>query len=107
VTQLMWLSCHYLLDDGMQACPHCEALTQGLYCTACGTRLQPEPRTCGQCHATGAGAFCAYCGTALSSATEEAIAEERFDWQAWARQLTPFLGGITPQEQALLDGSLR
>jgi len=53
----------------------------------------------------GQGAYCAHCGTALGSAVEEAIAEDRFDWDAWAASLTPFLGGITPQEEALLARS--
>jgi hypothetical protein len=31
-----------------------------------------------------------------------AIDEGTYDWDAWATSLTPFLGGLTPQEQALL-----
>jgi hypothetical protein len=34
--------------------------------------------------------------------TLEALAAGTFDWQAWAQSLTPWLGGVTPQEQALL-----
>jgi hypothetical protein len=27
---------------------------------------------------------------------------DQFDWMAWAKGLEPFLGGLTPQEEALL-----
>ena len=64
--------------------------------------LQPEERLCDQCGMPGAGAYCAQCGTALRSGVDEAIAEDRFDWDAWARSLQPFLGGLTPIEQSLL-----
>lgn len=100
--QWLWLQCQMLLDDGMHACPHCTALGLGPYCTACGTRYTPEPRTCDDCHQPGAGAYCQHCGAALRSEVEDAIEAGTFDWDAWARSLKPFMGGLTPIEQALL-----
>ena len=101
--QWLWFQCQLLLDDGVQSCGTCEALGLGAYCSACGARLTPEPRTCEQCHLPGTGAYCSHCGTALASPVAEAIEEGRFDWDAWARSLQPFLGGLTPQETALLE----
>lgn len=100
--QWLWLQCQLLLDDGVEACPGCDALSVGTYCTACGTRLTPEPRTCDACHLPGTGAYCAHCGAVLVSAVAEAIDEGTFDWDAWAKSLTPFLGGLTPTEQQLM-----
>jgi hypothetical protein len=101
-SQWFWLQCQLWLDDGVQACPDCQALTVGAFCPACGTRVQPEPRTCDQCHLPGVGAYCIHCGAVLHSAVEEAIDAGTYDWDAWVRSLEPFLGGLTPQEQALL-----
>jgi len=101
-SQWLWLQCQLLLDDGFDACPTCDALGPGPYCGQCGTRVEPEPRTCDMCHLPGQGVYCTHCGAVLRSAVEEAIAMETFDWDAWARSLSPFLGGLTPQEQALL-----
>jgi hypothetical protein len=98
----MWYQCQLALDDHLQACPHCDSLELGPYCTRCGVRLVPEAYVCDVCHTSGLGAYCAQCGGVLVSAVAEAIADDRFDWDAWARSLEPFLGGITPQEQALL-----
>jgi predicted amidophosphoribosyltransferase len=102
-TQWLWLQSQLLLDEGIMACATCEALSQGPYCGQCGTRLVPEPRICEQCHMPGMGAFCQHCGTELISAVAEAIDAGTYDWDAWARSLEPFLGGLTPQEQALLQ----
>ena len=101
-SQWYWLSCQMLLDDGFHVCPGCDALGQGIFCTACGTRLSPEPRLCEQCHLAGEGAYCGRCGAVLRSAVEEALDAGTFDWDAWARSLQPFLGGLTPQEQTLI-----
>lgn len=103
-TQWRWLGCQYFLDDGGLACPHCDALTAGPYCRACGGRVTPELSTCEQCAMEGSGAYCQYCGTALRTTVADAIASQTFDWEAWLHSLTPFLGGLTPQEQALLSG---
>lgn len=101
--QWIWLQCQLLLDDGLDACAVCDALGHGTYCHACGARLVPEGRLCEQCHTYGQGNYCALCGTALVSPVAEAIAEDRFDWTAWAQSLQPFLGGLTPREQELLQ----
>jgi hypothetical protein len=103
-SQWTWLQCQCLLDDGVHACANCQALSVGAFCSTCGTRLEPEPRVCDQCHWTGpeTGTYCSHCGTVLRSTVEEAIDMDTFDWQAWARSLQPFLGGLTPQEQQLL-----
>ena len=104
-TQWLWLECQLLLDAGFEACPACDALSLGAYCAACGIRIQPEPRICEQCHLPGTGAYCSHCGTPILSAAAEAIAEGRFDWDAWAESLRPFLGGLSAQEAALLARS--
>ena len=101
-SQWYWLSCQMLLDDGFSVCSECDALGQGTFCTVCGTRLQPAPRLCEQCHLPGEGAHCGHCGAVLRSAVEEALAAGTLDWDAWADSLQPFLGGLTPQEQALI-----
>jgi predicted amidophosphoribosyltransferase len=102
-TQWIWLSCHLLLDDGVNACPSCDALGHGPYCEACGVRLTPEVRTCQECEReVGAGAYCPQCGATVTTAIAESIAAGDFDWEAWAKSLEPFLGGLTPQEAALL-----
>lgn len=103
--QWFWLECQLLLDAGFEACPACDALSPGDYCSACGGRLRPEPRLCEQCRFPGTGAYCSHCGTALVSVVAEAIDEGRFDWEAWAQSLRPFLGGLTAQEEALLARS--
>ena len=101
-SQYLWLQCQMLLDEGMHACPSCDALSQGDFCPACGTRTQPEPATCGRCQMTGSGAFCQHCGAELEHALTTAITEGTFDWDAWVKSLTPFLGGLTPQEEQLM-----
>jgi hypothetical protein len=103
--QWLWLECQLLLDAGFDACPACDALSLGDYCVACGTRMRAAPRLCEQCHLPGTGAYCSHCGTPMLSETAEAIDEDRFDWDAWAQSLRPFLGGLTPQEEALLARS--
>jgi hypothetical protein len=101
-TQCLWLQCQMLLDEGIEVCPTCASYGRGPYCEGCGTRLRPEPRLCDTCSLPGTGAYCQHCGTALLSAVAEAIDAGTYDWDAWARSLEPFLGGLTPQEQALL-----
>jgi len=101
-TQLLWLQCHLLLDQGVEPCPHCNEVSLGPYCQACGERLQPEPRVCDDCHLAGRGTYCSHCGAALRNEVAESIAAGAFDWDAWATRLQPFLGGLTPQEQTLL-----
>lgn len=101
-SQWIWLQCQFVLDEHLQACAQCDALGFGPYCTSCGTHLVPETRPCPQCHLPGTAAYCAQCGTALGSPVEDAMDAGTFDWQAWERSLQPFLGGLTPQEQALL-----
>lgn len=102
-TQWLWLQCQMLLDDGVHSCAACEALGTGTYCAACGVRIQPEGRTCVECHLPGTGAYCQHCGAPLESAVAEAITTGTFDWDAWAKSLAPFLGGLTPREQRLLQ----
>jgi hypothetical protein len=101
-TQWLWLQCQYLLDDGAQLCPACEALGYGVHCQACGVRVQPESHECDHCHLAGTGAYCQHCGAVLHSPIAEAIEMGTFDWETWERSLQPFLGDMTPQEQALL-----
>lgn len=101
-SQWIWVQCQVFLDEGMLACAACDTLGLGPYCTGCGVRLTREARLCAVCHTPGWDAYCAACGNALGNAVAEAIAEDRFDWDAWARSLQPFLGGLTPLEQALL-----
>ena len=101
-TQWTWLQCQLLLDEGVQACPECDALNRGAYCTACGTRLAPEARPCDTCQAPGTGTYCGECGALLRSVIEEAVDAGTFDWEAWAKSLAPFLGGLTAQEQQVL-----
>jgi hypothetical protein len=50
----------------------------------------------------GVGTYCIQCGAQLRNPVAEAIDTDTFDWEAWAQSLKPFLGGLTPQEQALL-----
>jgi hypothetical protein len=100
--QWIWFQCQMLLDDGITACAQCEALGQGPYCHACGGRMVPELQTCAQCQMAGTGAYCRHCGTPLESAVGAAIDRGTFDWDAWARSLTPFLGGLTAREATLL-----
>jgi len=64
--------------------------------------MHPEGRVCSECLRTGVGAFCQHCGTPLGSAIGDTIEAGTFDWQAWAKDLAPFLGGLSAQEQALL-----
>jgi len=101
-TQWIWLQCQTLLDDGGLLCPACESLGHGPYCTVCGARMQPEERLCDYCHLPSIGAYCQHCGAILQSAVAAAIEEDRFDWEAWAKSLAPFLGGLTEQEQLLM-----
>jgi predicted amidophosphoribosyltransferase len=102
-TQWVWLTCHLLLDEGAEACQQCDVLGLGRYCTDCGAPLHPEPRICQACEReTGEGAYCPHCGEPLESAHAVAIAAGTYDWDAWAQSLQPFLGGLTPQEAALL-----
>jgi hypothetical protein len=102
-SQWLWVQCHLLLDEGVEACPQCDALTASPFCAACGAALHPEVRRCEQCQSPGVGAFCGSCGAPQSSRTEEAVDAGTFDWDAWAKSLAPFLGGITAQERALLE----
>jgi predicted amidophosphoribosyltransferase len=102
-TQWVWLQCHILLDDGGQLCAACGTLGAGAYCATCGTRLVAEDRHCGQCQLPSTGAYCPHCGAELQSLTAEQIELGAYDWVAWAKGLAPFLGGLTPQEQALLE----
>jgi len=98
----MWLQCQALLDEGGQLCAACDSLGHGPYCTACGVRMQPEERLCDHCHLPSTGAYCQHCGALLQSEVAAAIDEDRFDWDAWAKSLEPFLGGLTEQEQLLM-----
>ncbi|PWT77615.1 MAG: hypothetical protein C5B60_02375 [Chloroflexi bacterium] len=102
-TQWIWLQCQCLLDDGVQICPGCSSLEYGAYCTACGTALQAASPMCDDCHRAGPGPYCQGCGRLLMSPVAAAIAEGTYDWAAWAESLQPFLGGLTPQEQRLLQ----
>ena len=101
-SQWVWIQGQLLLDEGIQACPDCDALSAGEFCPACGKRVREAARVCEECHSAGHGAYCVYCGAPLGSALADAIAAETFDWVAWAQSLQPFLGGLTPQEEALL-----
>jgi hypothetical protein len=101
-SQWLWLQCQLWLDAGVVSCPTCEALGPGPYCHACGTHLAPAARACEQCSLPGTGAYCIHCGAVLRSAVEEALDAGTFDWEAWYQSLTPFLGGLTPQEQRLV-----
>lgn len=100
--QWYWLQCQMLLDEGIDACPSCEALGPGPYCSACGMRLRPTLHTCAQCHLQGAGAYCSGCGEPLGGTVTAQVEAGTFDWQGWAKSLTPFLGGLSPQEELLL-----
>lgn len=102
-SQWIWLQCQLLLDENIQACPECDVLGLGPYCTGCGTRLAAELRQCDQCQVPSTGAYCASCGAVLRGEIEEAIEAGTFDWDAWAKSLQPFLGGLTAQEQLLLQ----
>src|SRR5262245_60656173 len=104
-TQWTWLQCQYLLDDGVALCSACDSLGVGAYCPACGQAMHPASRVCDQCHLPGTGAYCQHCGAVLQSAVAEAIDAGSFDWDAWARSLTPFLKGLTPQEESLVRTS--
>jgi hypothetical protein len=103
-SQWMWLQCQLVLDEHLLACMECDTLGTGPYCAQCGVRLSPEPRRCEACQTLGDGAYCVQCGAMLRSATEDAIDAGTYDWDAWVQSLQPFLGGLTPQEQALLRG---
>ena len=101
-SQWLWCQCQLWLDEGLQACPACQALSLGAFCPACGTALRPEPARCPQCEMPGQGRYCMQCGALLHSPITESIAAGDFDWTGWYDSLTPFLGGLTAQEQALL-----
>lgn len=101
-TQWIWLQCQILLDDGGQLCPACELLGVGTYCTACGSRFVPEERPCDHCSLPATGAYCQHCGHEVQSLVAAQIEAGTFDWDAWAKDLTPFLGGLSAQEEALL-----
>jgi hypothetical protein len=38
----------------------------------------------------------------LGNSTVEQLEAGTFDWDKWQRDLQPFLGGLTPQEEAQL-----
>jgi hypothetical protein len=97
------MQCQLALDQHLQVCAACDTLGPGPYCSACGVPLAPEMRLCDHCRMAGHGAYCTQCGAVLRSHAEEAIEAGTFDWEAWAQSLQPFLGGLTPQEQALLQ----
>jgi hypothetical protein len=101
-SQWIWVQCHLFLDDGVLACPGCDALGIGAYCHACGGRLVPAAVACPQCHLPGGGTYCTACGALLRNPITEALAAQTFDWDAWRQSLQPFLGGLSPQEEALL-----
>lgn len=90
-SQWLWLQCHLLLDDGLQACPHCDAVSQGSFCRSCGKPLGDGPVTCPHCRQPGMGNYCTGCGAVLHSEVEEAILAGTYDWHAWMRSLEPFL----------------
>ena len=93
------------MDDAAALCPQCDALGAGSYCGACGASMQDKGRTCNSCGMAGTGAFCQHCGQELVSQIAEAIEADSYDWNAWYESLTPFLGGLTPQEEALMARS--
>jgi RNA polymerase subunit RPABC4/transcription elongation factor Spt4 len=104
-SQLAWLHCQVLLDDGAEACPDCGAVDLGLYCRHCGTlkvTSETPQHTCPQCQRQGAGAYCAFCGAVLLDPLGDALEAGVFDWQQWAQSLTPFLGGFTAKERAAM-----
>ena len=102
-SQWLWVQCQMLLDDGVQACAQCDALSISAFCPACGARLRPEMQPCDTCGSLGDSAFCGECGSARRSQVEEAVQAGSFDWDAWAQSLAPFLGPMTAQERALLE----
>lgn len=104
-TQWAWLQCQLLLDDGARICPACAALSAGSYCGDCGAALQEGVHPCENCAMTGTGAFCQYCGHPRQTPVAQAIEADTYDWDAWAQGLTPFLRGITPEEEARLARS--
>lgn len=101
-TEWRWLQCQLLLDDGAHVCAACDAIGHGTYCAACGVRFTPAGAECAECRLPSDGAYCTHCGAGLGSPVAEAIDEGRFNWDAWAQSLRPFLGGLSPTEQQLL-----
>lgn len=100
--QWLWLQSQMLLDAGLVACPTCDEPGEGVFCTNCGARLKTEPLRCSHCQRVGSGRYCAQCGGALGQSLADTIKAGTFDWQAWETSLTPFLGSLTPREQALM-----
>ena len=101
-SQWLWFQCQLLLDDGVQVCLSCEGLGTGIYCPTCGKRFHPEGQRCPECQLEGQGAYCQQCGAVMGSSVGDAIEAGTYDWDAWAETLTPFLHGLSPQEQTLL-----
>jgi hypothetical protein len=101
-SQLDWLICQMLLDDGGTVCPDCDTVWFANFCGQCGQRLRPVPRTCPECQWPTTTAYCEQCGAVATSPTHDAIDLGTFDWDAWRAQLQPFLHGLTPQELTLL-----
>jgi hypothetical protein len=103
-SQQMWLQCQLLLDDGAEVCPQCDAVDLGTYCRQCGACKEEQAvrHVCPQCHVIGPGSYCVHCGTALVDPVEESLQDGTFNWNDWLEELTPFLGGLTAKERAVL-----
>jgi hypothetical protein len=95
--QQQWLQMQYLLDEGAEVCPTCEAVGAGTYCRQCGAALRAGPtvRACPSCHVPGPGPYCSHCGAAVSSPDLEALEAGTFDWEAWQQDLAPVLQRLT------------
>jgi hypothetical protein len=103
--QQQWLQMQYLLDEGAEACPACEAIGAGPYCHQCGAALRDGPavHACPRCHLPGPGPYCRHCGAAVSSPDLEALEAGTFDWQAWEQELAPVLQRLAVQEPSRRD----
>jgi hypothetical protein len=103
-SQQIWIQCQLLLDDGAEVCPQCDAIDVGAYCRQCGAykEVQTVRQACPQCHVLGPGPYCVHCGTVLVDPVEESLQDGTFNWEEWHKSLTPFLGGLTVKERAIL-----
>lgn len=100
----MLIQAHILLDHGIDTCPSCDDVGSGRYCRQCGaTRERETTYECSECKARGIGPYCMHCGAVLHSSVASDIQAGTFDWDAWEKSLAPFMGGLSPREQAVAE----
>ena len=94
-----------VLDTGQDLCAHCSTLINTPFCGTCGKKrgeAQMPTRECKQCHSRVSTAYCESCGAVVIHPIEEQMEAGTFDWDALEKQLEPFMGGLTPEDERQL-----